>query len=137
MSRWDDASFDSEKYNLAADNEEVRLLKKFEDYKKLEKIEFEKRNSPQFENPQKTRVFGRYLHAMAIIQGIIVAGFSTTLMFIEFISTDIKFSLMSLAAVALAGEIVIISMYFRKNTLKNIQQKSSIQFERRTEFDGI
>ena len=137
MSRWDDASFDSEKYNLAADNEEVRLLKKFEDYKKLEKIEFEKRNSPQFENPQKTRVFGRYLHAMAIIQGIIVAGFSTILMFIEFISTDIKFSLMSLAAVALAGEIVIISMYFRKNTLKNLQQKSSIQFERRTEFDGI
>ena len=137
MSRWDDASFDSEKYNLAADNEEVRLLKKFEDYKKLEKIEFEKRNSPQFENSQKTRVFGRYLHAMAIIQGIIVAGFSTILMFIEFISTDIKFSLMSLAAVALAGEIVIISMYFRKNTLKNVQQKSSIQFERRTEFDGI
>ena len=136
MSRWDDASFDSEKYNLAADNEETRLLKKFEDYKELEKIEFEKRNSPQLENPQKTGVFGRYLHAMAVIQGIIVAGFSTSLMFIEFISTDIKFSLMSLAAVALAGEIVIISMYFRKNTLKNVQQKSS-QFERRTEFDGI
>ena len=74
---------------------------------------------------------------MAVIQGIIVAGFSTSLMFIEFISTDIKFSLMSLAAVALAGEIVIISMYFRKNTLKNVQQQSSIQFERRTEFDGI
>ena len=137
MSRWDDASFDSEKYNLAADNEEIRLLKKFEDYKELEKIEFEKRNSPQLENIQKTGVFGRYLHAMAIIQGIIVAGFSTSIMFIEFISADIKFSLMSLAAVALAGEIVIISMYFRKNTIKSVQEKSSIQFERRTEFDGI
>ena len=42
MSRWDDASFDSEKYNLTADNEETRLLKKFEDYKELEKIEAEK-----------------------------------------------------------------------------------------------
>ncbi len=42
MSRWDNDSFDKERYDLTSDNEEIKLLKKFEDYKKLERIEFEK-----------------------------------------------------------------------------------------------
>ncbi len=137
MSRWDDASFDSERFNLAAENEEIRLLKKFEDYKKLEQLEFEKRNSPKLQNTQKSRVFGRYLHAMAVIQGIIIAGFSTALMYIEYISTDTKFSMMTLAAVALAAEIVIISIYLRKKAQKDEQEKSFSQFASKTEFDGI
>ena len=135
MSRWDDASFDSEKYNLAADNEEIRLLKKFEDYKELEKIESEKRNSPQLENIAKTGIFGRYLHGLAVIQGIAIAGFSAVLMFMEFISSDIKYSLMSIAAVALAGEVVMISFFLKKKN--NLQENSLTQFESKTEFDRI
>ncbi len=137
MSRWDDASFDDERYNLASDNEETRLLKKFEAYKELEKTEFDKRNSPQIANVEKLGFFSTYIHAMAVIQGIIIAGFTTTLMFLEFISTDIKFSIISLAAVVLAGEIVIISIYLRKKSNVDIQKKSLTQFEDRNEFEGI
>lgn len=137
MSRWDDASFDDERYNLASDNEETRLLKKFESYKELEKTEFEKRNSPQISNIEKSGFFGRYIHAMAVIQGIIIAGFATSLMFIEVISTDIKFSIISLAAVALAGEIIIISIYLRKKSRIDVQEKSLMQFEDRNEFERI
>lgn len=137
MPRWDDANFDSEKYNTVSYNEETRLLKKFEDYKELEKIEFEKRYSPQLEKNGKTGIFGKYIHAMAVIQGIITAGLSTSLMFIEIISEDVKFALMSLVSVALAGEIVIISAYFRNKNRKEVQEKSSTQFERKTEFDRI
>lgn len=136
MSRWDDASFDNDRYNLASDNEETRLLKKFEDYKELEKVEFEKRNSPQIMSEKKPGVFGRYLHAMAVIQGIIITAFTTSLLLVEFISTDIKFSIMSLAAVALAGEVVVISIYLRKK-LKTSTLNLSTQFEQKTEFDGI
>ena len=137
MSRWDDTNFDDERYSLTSDNEETRLLKKFEGYKELEKIEFEKRNSPQIKNIEKSGFFGRYIHAMAVIQGIIIAGFATSLMFIEFIATDIKFSVISLAAVVLAGEIVIISIYLRKKSATDAQKKSLMQFEDRTEFDKI
>jgi hypothetical protein len=137
MSRWDDASFDNERYNLASDNEETRLLKKFEAYKELEKTEFDKRNSPQIANVEKLGFFSRYIHAMAIIQGIIIAGFTTVLMFLEFISTDIKFSIISLAVVALAGEVVIISIYLRKKSSINTQKKSLMQFENRNEFERI
>ncbi len=37
MSRWDKDSFDNDRYDLTSDNEEIKLLKKFEDYKELEK----------------------------------------------------------------------------------------------------
>ena len=137
MSRWDNTNFDNEKYDLTSDNEETRLLKKFEDYKELEKAEYDKRNFSHITNVKNSRVFGKYLHAMAVIQGIIIAGFTTSLMFIEFINIDIKFSILSLAVVALAGEIVIISMYLRKKSFKDAEKKSSIPFGSRTEFDGI
>ena len=137
MSRWDDASFDSEKFNLAANNEEIRLLKKFEDYKELEKKEFEKRKSPQYEDTQKSGIFGGYLHAIAILQGILVAGFSTALMFIEAISSDTKFSLMSIASIVLAAEVVMISYFLKKKNAKNLKENSLTQFENKTEFDRI
>ncbi len=137
MSRWDDTSFEDERYNLTSDNEETRLLKKFEGYKELEKREFEKRKSALNVNIEKSGFFGRYVHAMAVIQGIIIAGFTTSLMFIEFISADIKFSIISLAVVALAGEIIIISIYLRKKSSIDTQKKSLRQFEDRTEFYRI
>lgn len=136
MSRWDDTNFDNKGYDLTSDNEETRLLKKFEDYKELEKIESEKRNSPQIMNEGKFGIFRKYLHAMAIIQAIIFTTFTTSLMLIEFISADIKFSILSLATVALAGEVVIISIYLRKK-LKTSTSNLSMHFKHKTEFDGI
>ena len=136
MSRWDSDSFDNDRYDLTSDNEEIKLLKKFEDYKKLERIEFEKRKFPQMKNKEKTRDFGRSFHAMAVLQGIIITGFVSVLMFVEFISSDIKFLILSLASVVLSGEIVFISIYLRKKARLDAQN-SSMRFQSETEFERI
>ena len=136
MSRWDNDSFDNERYDLTSDNEEIKLLKKFEDYKKLERIEFEKRKFPQMKNKEKIRDFGRSFRAMAVLQGIIITGFVSVLMFEEFISSDIKFLILSLASVVLSGEIVFISIYFRKKARLDAQN-SSMRFQSETEFERI
>ncbi len=136
MSRWDNDSFDKERYDLTSDNEEIKLLKKFEDYKKLERIEFEKRKFPQITNKEKTRDFGRSFHAMAVLQVIIITGFVSVLMFVEFISSDIKFLILSLVSVVLSGEIVFISIYLRKKVRLDAQN-SSIRFQSETEFERI
>lgn len=136
MSRWDNDSFDNERYDLTSDNEEIKLLKKFEDYKKLERIEFEKSKFPQITNSEKTRDFGRSFHAMAVLQGIIIMGFVSVLMFVEFISSDIKFLILSLASVVLSGEIVFIFIYFRKKARLDAQN-SSMRFQSETEFERI
>lgn len=136
MSRWDKDSFDNERYDLASDNEEIKLLKKFEDYKKLERIEFDKREFTQITNKEKTRDFGRSFHAMAILQGVIITVFAAVLFFVEFISSDIKFLMLSLVSVILSGEIVIISIYLRKKA-RSDAQKSSMQFQSKTEFERI
>jgi hypothetical protein len=136
MSRWDNDSFDNERYDLTSDNEEIKLLKKFEDYKKLERIEFEKRKFPQMKNKEKIRDFGRSFRAMAVLQGIIITGFVSVLMFVEFISSDIKFLILSLASVVLSGEIVFISIYLRKKARLDAQN-SSMRFQSETEFERI
>jgi len=136
MSRWDKDNFDSERYNLTSDNEEIKLLKKFEDYKKLERIEFEKRKFPQITNKEKTRDFGRSFHAMAVLQGIIITGFAAVLLFVEFISSDIKFLILSLVSVVLSGEIVFLAIYLRKKA-RSDAQNSSMRFQSETEFERI
>ena len=136
MSRWDNDSFDKERYDLTSDNEEIKLLKKFEDYKKLERIEYEKIKFPQIINREKTRDFRRSFHAMAVLQGIIITGFAAVLMFVEFISSDIKFLILSLASVVLSGEIVFISIYLRKKDRLDAQN-SSMQSQSETEFERI
>jgi len=136
MSRWDNDSFDEERYDLASDNEEIKLLKKFEDYKKLERIEFEKIKFPQITNREKTIDFRRSFHAMAVLQGITITGFAVVLMFVEFISSDIKFLILSLTSVVLSGEIVFISIYLRKKDRLDAQN-SSMQSQSETEFERI
>ena len=136
MSRWDNDSFDNERYDLTSDNEEIKLLKKFEDYKKLERIEFEKRTSPQIINKEKNRDYGRSFRAMAVLQGIIITGFTAVLMFVEFISSYIKFLIVSLVSVVLSVEIVFISIYLRKKDRVDAQN-SSMQFQSETEFEKI
>jgi len=136
MSRWDKDNFDSERYNLTLDNEEIKLLKKFEDYKKLERIEFEKRKFPQITNKEKTRDFRRSFQAMAVLQGIIITGFAAVLLFVEFISSDIKFLILSLVSVVLSGEIVFLAIYLRKKA-RSDAQNSSMRFQSETEFERI
>jgi len=136
MSRWDNDSFDKERYDLTSDNEEIKLLKKFEDYKKIERIEFEKIKFPQITNKEKTIDFRRSFHVMAVLQGIIITGFAAVLMFVEFISSDIKFLILSLASVVLSGEIVFISIYLRKKARLDAQN-SSMQSQSETEFEII
>ena len=136
MSRWDNDSFDKERYDLTSDNEEIKLLKKFEDYKKLERIEFEKRKFPQITNKEKTRDFGRSFQAMAVLQGIIITGFAAVLLFVEFISSDIKFLILSLVSVVLSGEIVFLAIYLRKKA-RSDAQNSSMRFQSETEFERI
>jgi hypothetical protein len=136
MSRWDKDSFDNERYDLASDNEEIKLLKKFEDYKKLERIEVEKRKFPQITNKEKTRDFRRSFQAMAVLQGIIITGFAAVLLFVEFISSDIKFLILSLVSVVLSGEIVFLAIYLRKKA-RSDAQNSSMRFQSETEFERI
>jgi len=136
MSRWDKDNFDSERYNLTSDNEEIKLLKKFEDYKKLERIEFEKIKFPQITNTEKTRDFRRSFQAMAVLQGIIITGFAAVLLFVEFISSDIKFLILSLVSVVLSGEIVFLAIYLRKKA-RSDAQNSSMRFQSETEFERI
>ena len=137
MSRWDDFGFDNEKYNQTADNEETRLPEKFEEYKELEKREFDKRKVAQVGNIEKSGIFGRYFHTMALIQGIIIAGFTTSLLLLEFLSTDIKFSVLSLIVIILTGEIVIVSYCLRNKLQMNALKNSVRHFNDSTEFDGI
>ena len=136
MSRWDNDSFDKERYDLTSDNEEIKLLKKFEDYKKLERIEFEKRKFPQITNKEKTRDFRRSFQAMAVLQGIIITGFAAVLLFVEFISSDIKFLILSLVSVVLSGEIVFLAIYLRKKA-RSDAQNSSMRFQSETEFERV
>lgn len=137
MSRWDDTSFDTDRYDPASDNEEVRLLKKFEGYKELEKLELEKRNDIQIVKTKKSGFFARFFHAIAVIQGIIITGFTISLILLEFISSDIRLFILSLITVMLSGEIVVTSIYLRKKLNSDVQKNSSAQTKNKTEFARI
>ncbi len=85
---------------------------------------------------EKTRDFRRSFHVMAVLQGIIITGFAAVLMFVEFISSDIKFMILSLAAVVLSGEIIFISIFLRKKSRIDAQN-SSMRFQSETEYERI
>lgn len=136
MSRWDDANFDNDRFDPNSDNEEVRLLKKFEGYKELEKLELEKRIAPQKVNSKKLGFFSRGLHTIMVIQGIIITAFTMSLMLIEF-SMESKLSILSLVTVILSVEIVLISIYLRKKSISDVQKKSLTTIDNKSEFARI
>lgn len=136
MSRWDDANFDNDGFDLNSDNEEVRLLKKFEGYKKLEKLELEKRIAPESVNSKKLGFFSRGLHTIMVIQGIIITAFTMSLMLIEF-SVESKLSILSLVTVILSVEIVLISIYLRKKSISDVQKNSLTTIDNKSEFTRI
>ena len=135
MSKWDDANFEPFRDEKTPDHEEVRLLRKFEDYRELEKKELEKRESP-IQSKEKSGVWTNRFVFLTIIQAIIITGFTLSLMLMESINSDIKILVMLLTLGVLTGEIVFVSKYLRKKS-GLIFQNVSGQFEMKTEFDVI
>src|SRR3989304_5388823 len=90
MSRWDDANFERFRDEKTPDHEEIRLLRKFEDYRDLEKKELEKRESPVVQSKEKTGVWTNHFIFLTIIQAIIITGFTLSLMLMESVNSDIK-----------------------------------------------
>ena len=136
MSRWDDANFERFRDEKTPDHEEIRLLRKFEDYRELEKKELEKRESPIVQNKEKTGVWTNRFVFLTIIQAIIITGFTLSLMLMESVNSDIKILVMLLTLGVLTGEIVFVYKYLRKKS-GLIFQNVSGQFETKTEFDVI
>ena len=136
MSRWDDTNFEPFRDEKAPDHEEIRLLRKFEDYRELEKKELEKRESPIVQNKEKTGVWTNRFVFLTIIQAIIITGFTLSLMLMESVKADIKILVMLLTLGVLTGEIVFVYKYLRKKS-GLIFQNVSGQSEMKTEFDVI
>ena len=136
MPRWDDANFEHFRDEKTPDHEEIRLLRKFEDYRKLEKKELERRETPIVQNKEKTGVWTNRFVFLTIIQAIIITGFTLSLMLMESVNSDIKILVMLLTLGVLTGEIIFIYKYLRKKS-SLIFQNVSEQFEIKTEFDVI
>jgi len=136
MSRWDDANFERFRDEKTPDHEEIRLLRKFEDYRDLEKKELEKRESPVVQSKEKTGVWTNRFVFLTIIQAIIITGFTLSLMLMESVNSDIKILVMLLTLGVLTGEIVFVYKYLQKKS-GLIFQNVSGQFKMKTEFDVI
>jgi len=136
MSRWDDANFESFRNEKTPDHEEIRLLRKFEDYRELEKKELEKRESPIVQSKEKTGVWTNRFVFLTIIQAIIITGFTLSLMLMESVNSDIKILVMLLTLGVLTGEIIFIYKYLQKKYVAIFQNVSG-QSEMKTEFDVI
>ena len=136
MSRWDDTNFEPFRDEKTPDHEEIRLLRKFEDYRELEKKALEKREAPIVQNKEKTGVWTNRFVILTIIQAIIITGFTLSLMFMESVKSDIKILVMLLTLGVLTGEIVFVYKYLRKKS-SLIFQNVSGQTEMKTEFDVI
>ena len=136
MPRWDDANFERFRDEKAPDHEEIRLLRKFEDYRELEKKELEKREFPIIQSKEKTEVWTNRFVFLTIIQAIIITGFTLSLMLVEYVESDIKILVALLTLGVLTGEIVFVYKYLRKKS-DVIFQNVSAQSEMKSEFDVI
>lgn len=136
MPRWDDINFERFRDEKTPDHEETRLLRKFEDYRELEKKELEKRASPIIQNREKTEVWTNRFAFLTIMQAIIITGFTLSLMLMESVNPYIKILVMSLTLGILTGEIIFVYKYLRKKSDVSFQN-ISIKSEMKTEFDVI
>ena len=136
MPRWDDANFEHFRDEKTPDHEEIRLLRKFEDYRELEKKELEKREFPIIQSKEKTEVWTNRFVFLTIIQAIIITGFTLSLMLVEYVESDIKILVVLLTLGVLTGEIVFVYKYLRKKS-DVIFQNVSAQSEMKSEFDVI
>jgi len=135
MSRWDEFNFDNRGYEETTDHEEIRLLKKFDDYRDLEKRELEKRNSQNNILKEKAGTWSNHFLFLTIIQAVCIVGFTASLIFFELVNSKImNLGLVSALAV-LTGEIVIISIFLRKKT--SLKDQKLIDPKTKSEFDFI
>ena len=74
MSRWDENSQDA-----LSHDEELRLLKKFQDYRDLEQIEIKKRKSQEGPKKSKSGKWSNRFFYASIIQGGIIAALTVLL----------------------------------------------------------
>lgn len=135
MTRWDETNFDNFGCKNTSDHEEARLLKKFDDYRDLEKRELEKRNNPEKNQKEKKGYKRNRLFFLSLIQATIVVGITVTLIFFEFINSEFMNLVLVAALVVLAGEIVIISTYNRKKSV--LKNEKAIEQKTKDEFDYI
>jgi hypothetical protein len=137
MSRWDVSNFDDNEYKNNVEHEEARLLKKFEDYRQLERTELEKsKYTNLIPNKEKTQGWINRFMSMTIIQTFIITGLTVFLMFMEFVNYDVKITVSFLALGVLGSEIIFLSKYFRKKS--SVESKRDyLEFKTKTEFDII
>lgn len=135
MSRWDETNFDNYGYEKTTDHEEVRLLKKFDDYRDIEKRELEKRNHPNITQKEKGESKSNHVLFLTIIQAVIIVGFTASLIFFEFVNSEIMNLVLVAAITVLAGEIVIISIFLRKKT--SLKDEKLIGYKTKSEFGFI
>ncbi len=135
MSRWDDTKFDNNGYEKTTDHEEVRLLRKFDDYRDLEQRELEKRNFQN--NPQNEKRLARNNRFLflTIIQAVGIIGFTAALIFFEFVNSKIMNLVLVATLAVLAGEIMIMSILLRKKS--NLKDEKIIKHQTKSEFDFI
>ena len=135
MPRWDEPNFENYGYKNTPEHEETRLLEKFDDYKDLEKRELEKRNQPNIIQKEKRGHSGNHFLFLTIIQAVITIGITASLIFFEFISSEIMNLVLAAAIAVLAGEIVIISIFLRKKS--SLKDEKLIEDKTKAEFDFI
>lgn len=136
MSRWDTSNFDNNEYKNNSDHEESRLLKKFEDYRELERTELEKSKYTKAPNKEKSQGWTNRFMSMTIIQTFVITGLTVSLMIMEFVNYDIKILVALLALGVLSSEIIFLSKYFRKKSSME-SNRDYIGFKTKTEFDII
>jgi hypothetical protein len=137
MSRWDVSNFDNnDGYKNIVEHEEARLLKKFEDYRELERAELEKSKYMKVTNNEKTQSWTRRFMSITIIQTFIITGLTVFLMFMEFVNYDVKIMASFLALGVLGSEIIFLTKYFRKK--QSLESKMDYpEFKNKTEFEII
>jgi hypothetical protein len=135
MSRWDETNFDNFGYENISDHEEAKLLKKFDDYRNLEKRELDKRNQPNNIQKEKGEFKGNHFLFLTVIQAVIIVGMTATLIFFEIINSEIMNFVLVAAIAVLAGEIVIISVLLRKKL--GLKDEKLVKQKTKAEFDFI
>lgn len=137
MPRWDEeGNFKHNAGEKTQDYEELRLLKKFEDYRELEKKELEKKELEIVQNKEKSHNWTNRFVFLIIIQSFIIVGFTTSLILMEFIDLWIKALVTVLTFVVLSGEIIFIYKYLQKKS-DALSQKDMQHSKKETEFDLI
>lgn len=137
MPRWDEeGNFKHNAGEKTQDYEELRLLKKFEDYRELEKKELEKKELEIVQNKEKSHNWTNRFVFLIIIQSFIIVGFTTSLILMEFIDLWIKALVTALTFVVLSWEIIFIYKYLQKKS-DALSQKDMQHSKKETEFDLI